>query len=61
MRRDVLKVHPAADAFPLMSEDELKSNGLRNPIVLWGSAPALLIDGAKPARRDGACRPADIR
>jgi hypothetical protein len=39
--RDHLKVHPAADLFPLMSETELKElaedikqNGLKNPIVL---------------------------
>src|SRR5260221_471244 len=40
--RDVLKVHPAADLFPLMSADELKvlgediqKNGLQHPVVLW--------------------------
>jgi ParB-like chromosome segregation protein Spo0J len=40
--RDHLKVHPACDLFPLMSEDELKAlgddikkNGLQKPIVLW--------------------------
>jgi hypothetical protein len=40
--RDVLPVHPAADLFPLMSDDELKTlgedikkNGLRTPIILW--------------------------
>ncbi len=41
--RDVIKVHPAADLFPMMSPDELKAlgedirkNGLTTPIVLWG-------------------------
>jgi hypothetical protein len=55
--RDVIKVHPAADAFPMMSEDELRAlgedtqaNGLRIPIVLWGSAPPTRIDGRN--RRD---------
>jgi hypothetical protein len=50
--RDILKVHPAADAFPLMSEAELRALGediratkLRTPIVLWGPAPAVLLDG----------------
>src|SRR4030095_4903465 len=40
--RDVYKVHPAADLFPMLPEDELrklgediKANGLRSPIVLW--------------------------
>jgi hypothetical protein len=40
--RDLYPVHPAADVFPLMSEDELcelgkdiKQNGLRAPIALW--------------------------
>jgi hypothetical protein len=39
--RQHLKIHPAADLFPLMSESELKElaedikkNGLKNPIVL---------------------------
>jgi hypothetical protein len=39
--REHLKVHPAADLFPLMSEvelqelaDDIKENGLKNPIVL---------------------------
>jgi ParB-like nuclease domain len=44
--RDVYKVHPAADAFPMLPEDELrelgediKKNGLREPIVLWSPKP----------------------
>ena len=44
--RDVLKVHPAADLFPMMSPDEIKSlgediqrNGQRVPIVLWAPTP----------------------
>jgi hypothetical protein len=53
--RDVLPVHPAAELFPLMSQAELKelgedikANGLTNPIVLWQSdekTPAVLLDG----------------
>jgi DNA-binding transcriptional regulator YhcF (GntR family) len=40
--RNFLKVHPAADLFPLMSADELKAlgedieeNGLTSPLVFW--------------------------
>lgn len=40
--RDLVTVHPAADLFPMMSDVELlelgndiKVNGLRNPLVLW--------------------------
>jgi ParB-like nuclease domain len=40
--RDVLPVHPAADLFPPLKSDELrelgediKKNGLREPIILW--------------------------
>jgi hypothetical protein len=40
--RDVLKIHPAADLFPLLGSDELKAlgedikaNGLKSPIVVW--------------------------
>jgi hypothetical protein len=42
--RNVYKVHPAADAFPMLPEDELrklgediKANGLKEPIILWVS------------------------
>jgi hypothetical protein len=56
----VLPVHPAAELFPLMSEAELrelgediKTNGLKSPIVLWSpgtksrkqSEPVYLLDG----------------
>ena len=40
--RDIVKVHPAADVFPLMSDDDLKTlaedikaNGLSVPVTLW--------------------------
>jgi hypothetical protein len=40
--RDLIKVHPAADTFPMMDEPELrvlgediKANGLTSPITLW--------------------------
>jgi hypothetical protein len=57
--REHLKVHPAADLFPLMSETELKElaediskNGLQSPIMIWRSAPDgsdYLIDGRNRA------------
>jgi hypothetical protein len=48
-----LKVHPAADPFPLLPPDELqaladdiKKNGLRYPIILWkGAEGTFLLDG----------------
>ena len=51
--RDVLKVHPAADLFPLMSRDELlelgediKKNGLHNRVAVIGDPDdPILIDG----------------
>jgi hypothetical protein len=49
--RDHLKVHPAADLFPLLSEselrelaDDIKQNGLQQPIVIWETGKQL-IDG----------------
>jgi ParB-like nuclease domain len=48
--RDTYKVHPAADVFPMMSEedldklgDDIKANGLRNPIIL--DSHGSLLDG----------------
>src|SRR6516164_4172032 len=53
--RDVLPIHPAAELFPLMTPDELRSlgedilkNGMTSPIVLWEAdekTPAVLLDG----------------
>jgi hypothetical protein len=54
--REHLRVHPAADLFPLMPEAELKelaadikANGLRAPITLWvpteGGGKPVLLDG----------------
>jgi hypothetical protein len=53
--RDVLAIHPAADLFPLMSDDKLRStgedivkNGLKLPIALWRAHPkgeVVLLDG----------------
>ena len=53
--RDVLPVHPAAELFPLMSPDELRTlgediikSGLTSPIALWRAdpkAPEQLLDG----------------
>src|SRR3989442_805418 len=53
--RDRITVHPAADAFPMMSEKELKElagdikrNGLKTKIVVWApkaDAKFQLIDG----------------
>lgn len=50
--RDKYKVHPAADAFPMMTDAELnnlaediKANGLQNPIVFWdGSGEQTIYD-----------------
>jgi hypothetical protein len=43
--RDIWKVHPAADLFPLLAPDELralakdiKENDLKNPIIFWTDA-----------------------
>jgi hypothetical protein len=53
--RDVIKVHPAADLFPMMTSDELRAlgedirkNGLGVPLILWEAeknAPLVLLDG----------------
>ena len=52
--RDHLKVHPAADLFPMMSEDELRelgedirANGLLSPIVIDADDDTL-VDGGRP-------------
>jgi len=59
--RDALKIHPAADLFPLMSADgqrvlgeDIKENGLRIPVTLWKAEkhfPPELLDGRN--RLDG--------
>jgi hypothetical protein len=58
-----LPTHPAADLFPLMGEDELrgladdiKANGLRQPIVLDGDGR--ILDGRN---RLAACKLADVQ
>ena len=53
--RDVIKVHPAADLFPMMSPDELKElgedikqNGLTHKVVMWSpekGEDVFLLDG----------------
>jgi len=52
--RDTIEVHPAADMFPMLSEDELKvlgedikANGLRVRVVFWTSSTGkrFLLDG----------------
>ena len=56
--RDLVKVHPAADDYPMMSDAELdalgeniKAHGLRSGIAIW-------IEGAEPpARRRRAAEP----
>jgi hypothetical protein len=54
--RDILKIHPAAELFPRMSDDELrelaadiKAHGLKQPIVLW--SPGYSGDGMKDRPR----------
>ena len=59
--RDTLKIHPAADLFPLMSADEQRvhgedivKKGLTSPIALWqadGKTAPVLLDGRN--RLDG--------
>lgn len=51
--RDHLKVHPAADLFPMLAPDELRAlgedirtNGLHEPVVIWRDAQGhQLLDG----------------
>jgi|SRR5215813_3158536 len=52
--RDVIKVHPAADLFPMLPEDELrklgediKTNGLQEKVLLWRDAAGerYVVDG----------------
>jgi hypothetical protein len=63
--RNVLKVHPAADEYPLMSEEQpedlkalgndIATHGMRTPIVIWcgeQDEPERLLDGRN--RLDGA-------
>jgi ParB-like chromosome segregation protein Spo0J len=65
-----LPVHPAADVFPMMSDDELaelaediKENGLREPLVIAdivdanGVVETMLVDGRN---RSAACRVAGV-
>src|SRR4051794_3311853 len=61
--REKLRVHPAAEAFPLLSDDDLqelaediKVNGVIEPIMLDAEG-ALLLDGRN---RLAACRIAEV-
>jgi hypothetical protein len=56
--RDILEVHPAAELFPLMAPDELmalaediKKNGLNEPIVFWTDADYPLIEKTRSKSR----------
>lgn len=58
--RDVLKIHPAAELFPLMSEAELrelaadiKEHGLQHPVVLTydNDYNPIVLDGAIDSMR----------
>jgi hypothetical protein len=63
--REKYKVHPAADVFPMVSDEELaklsediKQNGLKQPIAVWddGAGNTFLIDGRnrlEAIERDG--------
>jgi hypothetical protein len=58
--RSVLKVHPAADLFPMMPDDELlalakdiEANDLKSPIVIWSPDPNF----TRWLRRRGKRRP----
>jgi hypothetical protein len=61
--RDQLKVHPAADLFPMMSEAELrelgediKKNGLRSPIIIYQDDGSEDEDPARYSLLDGRNR-----
>src|SRR5262245_56993071 len=50
--RDILKIHPAAQLFPLMTPEELRvlgkdilENGLSSPIIYWGDDEVFMLDG----------------
>ena len=54
--RDIYKVHPAADAFPMMDDDglaelgeDIKANGLREPIKFMRTGKARPVEGMEPA------------
>jgi hypothetical protein len=60
--RERVKVHPAADLFPMMSQDELDAlakdiaeHGLRNSVIWFGDTP-----GSEPSLLDGRNRAAAI-
>ena len=57
--KTALKVHPAAEIFPMLNAEELdalaldiKANGLQQPIVMW---EGLLLDGRKRLAACGIC------
>jgi hypothetical protein len=65
--REQIKVHPAADLFPMMSNDELKAlgedikeNGLKTNIAVWqaaiggGDRPRRYVDAATFSERVSA-------
>jgi ParB-like chromosome segregation protein Spo0J len=61
--RDHLKVHPAAEMFPLMSEPELRElgedirrNGLKHSIAVWVDGPLDCNDLARFRLIDGRNR-----
>jgi ParB-like chromosome segregation protein Spo0J len=66
--REILAVHPAADAFPMMTDTELlelgediTTNGLKVPIVLWApdcNSTPVLLDGRN---RLAACELVGLR
>lgn len=61
--RDNFGVHPAADVFPMMPEEELdalaadiKANGLRTPISFFGVAESERKDDSEVSLADGRNR-----